>query len=537
MTDVGMVERPTPVVPPGAAEEFRVELRTLAMQDTFVMAKRVLGYEALTVKCHGPLCRFLDTCEMPRRSIHMPRGHFKTTICAIASTVKAIVNDPNVRVLVISGTQANAERFILEIRKHFERNELFRWLYPEVIPQNFNTARWNNQEIEVPRTAFWREPTVDAIGASGAGESRHYDIIIADDFIGKKQYESDVEMQRANEYALSLEPLLVHPGCRIDMVGSRWRRDDAYDAVIKYYGLRRDPVPIGPHAVRQGFIAVFSRGPLEQGEPIFPERFSKAYFVRLMRSRPDYYAAQFANDPKAPGIATFQESWLRFWRWRDEMEQTVVVLYNKHDEARREIRIADMDIIVVYDPAIAEHVGSSRQAIHVVGKYDRDIVVLESHVGHFPPDLAINLLFELDLRWQPRTISIERFGFQGSIKYWLYEKAEREHRPMPPVTEFPPKGMREGVRSKDERIRGLQPFFSAGYIHVNESMTALIEEYIYYYPGSKQKDALDALAQGPYYWEGVFDEEEDERFRIEEQALLARLDATGYGFKRHAAEA
>lgn len=460
----------------------------------------------------------------------MPRSHFKTTIATIGQTIWDIVKDPNVRILLVAQSAPNAERFLLEIQNHIIYNDMLRWLYPEIIPAEITKARWNAREIQVPRTVLFREPTVDSIGSRGAVESRHYDKIRADDIIGEKEFNSQSEMDKTIEWCSGLESLLVSPTYGyIDFVGTRWRLNDVYAFVEKFYGGHDKPIDIGPYATKKAELAIFRREARENGEPIFPELFTNEFFERLMRENPHRYAAQYANNPQASGITLIEKEWLRYFHFAGPEEQ-VISFERPSSDTINTVKVPDLDRILVFDPAVSETKTACKNAMLVLGKYQDDIFVLDHRIGHYTPDKAIDYLFELDEKWNLRLLSIEDVAFQKAIKYWMKQKAQLEGRYSPYVRPYKPGSQ----RSKDERIKGLQPLFRSGRIWYQEGYTDLIEETLAYtFVGrSPQRDALDAMAQLLDVYQVLPNEDHVRDVRKMWESRIGNLGSTGYGPKR-----
>lgn len=519
------------------SDKTRRRIAERAKRDLYFMCKVVLGYDALTPHTHGALCRFLDQARVSRRMILMPRTHFKTTIATIADTIRMICCDPDIRVLIISDTATNAKLFMQEISNHFKHNEVFRWAFRELIPENFNKARWNDEELQVPRKAMWREPTVTAIGAGGGVESRHFDVIKADDLVTEKHIHSDTEMDKLTRWAGGLEPLLVHDGKQMDFIGSRKKKGDTYEWVIKYYGDERPPRKIGPHAEMRGSLAVFSRSIIESGALIFPERVSMAYVTRMRTHDPERYHAQLANSPKGTGLNIFDLGWIQYYTLSPEG----IIECWRGGELIHTTSVWAMERIVLYDPSVAEKKTSSQQAIIVIAKGSHPFrFVLETKIGHFAPDEAIDTLFEFDRRWMPTFHSIERRGYQGSVKYWIHERAERDSMPYLQVVEWPAEGSPKAQWSKTEHIRALQPSMRAGLWWLRPEQKELLDQ-IEFYPNVRWDDGLDALAQSNDYWPMMEDSESREQKEKAETRHLERMASAtkpiDRGFRAAALEA
>lgn len=563
MNDVGAPEpvfTPTPLVDLptlegmkiNQTEEVRQGMAQKGRESLYYLCKVILGMKDLNIRVHMPMCDYYDSTRgvYLRRLSLMPRTHLKTSVWTVGESILDIVNDPNVRILVIMDTGTNAQMVMLQIQQHFEHNEVFRWVYRELIPESFNNTRWNSSEMVVKRTITGvGEPTVNAIGALGGSESRHYNKIRADDLITEKCIRSDVEMDKVIKWAGGLESMLINQNTdQLDYVGSRKKRGDLYEVVMKNYGEGYLPVELGPHAELHGRLSVFCRNARENGKTIFPEFVTDEFLNRLYRTDPERAHAQYGNDPKASGINTFDASWLRTYR-RVGGGSMISCVHDGEELLR--VSPWSMDRIIFFDPSVAEKKSSSMQAIMCVAKGSHPFrIVLETKIGHYPADEAIDALFEMQTKWHASVVSIEKRGFQGWVKYWLAERAEMTGVPYLPVVEWPPQGSPVAQWAKTEHIRGLQPMVRSNYLWLAEEQTEL-RECLEYYPNVRWDDAADCLAQGLTYWPMSEDEESitgkktAELLYLEEAVLgstdsyqeewneadfLAQFNETGYDF-------
>jgi len=515
-----------PKAPAQRTEALRLRMAAEGKRDLYYLCAVILGYPDLVPHVHLSMCRFSDRAKYNRRLKLMPRTHLKTTIWTIAESIQDVLKAPNIRLLLVADTGMNACRFMEEIQQHFMMNEMFRWVYAEFIPKNFNVIRWNKNEMVVAnRTIVAREPTIDAIGAMAGIESRHYDKIKADDLVTEKCIRSDVEMDKLIDWAGGLESLLVYVEDCIDWVGSRKKKGDLYESILKQYGEGSLAVDIGPYATMQGDIAVFTRQVIENGKQIWPERVTMKFLNRLRRVYPERYHAQYANSPKGSGLNYFQKEWLRYARWSpDYVPGPKGEILCIHDgKLLHKTRPEQNEIIVLFDPAKAEKQRSSYQAILVIMKGSHPFrIVLESHIGHFLPDEAVEKLLDIHQRWNPSFFSIEHRGYQGSIKYWLDEKCERENKPFLPILEWPAEGDPQAQWAKEEWIRGLQPIIRTNLLWVMEDQHELIDE-IDFYPNVRYDDGVDALSQGLTYWPFSMDDDEVNEGKLRELNMLEKM--------------
>lgn len=566
-----------PKIPSNPNERLRQEMREMALSSHYYMATVILGYTKLRIEPHGEMCAFLDFIEdhsqFNRTIYYAPRDTFKTSIATITRAIRRGCKDPNQQGLILGDTGDNAVRFGTEIKNHFEMNELLKWLFPEVIPTNFNTARWNAKELVLRRTRISRDPTYDMMGVGGGVESRHYDWIIADDLVTEKCIHSDAEMEKVTKQAMGLESLLISDvESRIDFVGSRKKKGDTYDEIERYFGAG-DAVPVilGPHAVKKGAIVIYSRQIYESGKNIFPYEktlrsgISDAFLTRLRTKDPERFHAQYANSPKGSGITLFRPEDLRYFK----MDESGIITAVHHGRVIEQVSIWSLQRIILFDPATAKRTSNtsrlSKQAIIVAAKGSGpDIYVFRYKVGHFPPDNAVKSLFRLNREWGPEFTSIEERGFQSWVRATLDLVSELLGIPQILVQAFPPPGSDRSQFHKDQHIMTLQPYVRHNLLWLRDieeepEMMELADD-LEFYPNIMFKDGLDALAQGTEWWPFSEDEAARDDFRTMERGhleaslgvsvlfgpdyvgrreqtfneyeFLAQLDPSGYGVRQ-----
>ena len=478
------------------SERARQLMADRGRHDLFYLTTVILAYDKLTIPCHGPICSFHDTCELMRRLFLYPRTHFKSTIITISGSIQDVVKDCNVTMLLAAATAENAQRFLEEIKQHFMNNDVFRWLYPEFVWDSAKIApRWNKQEMEVPRETFVREPTIDTLGARGEVISRHYQKIKLDDIIGEKEYKSEGEMRATCEWLGGVESLLVPPfhQRQIDIVGTRWKPDDAYAyAEFIYGGGREAPIKrLGPHVHKKGSrLGILSREVREGGKPIFPEMFSEQQLAELQRADPERFAAQYMNNPYASGLAAFETGWLKYYNYVEGGLNRI-----KLEDVDKPVRIDRLPTFILCDPSLGETKRSDRTAIHVIAillaEHPR-LIMLESFIQRIPPNLIIEKLFEFYKKYMwTRAVSLETVAFQKALKYWI-EQLQIERGLVLPIHEFQG-GRTQGA--KVARIKGLQPICRAGQLYISQGFGDFIDEYQAWHPTAKHDDGLDCLSQ------------------------------------------
>lgn len=514
-------------------------LRRRCKNDLFFLARGPLQYNLMSPKLHGNLSRWIERTRSEQyRMILLPRGHYKSTIATISDSVQMALpnvgdvavdhpytNGENVKILLAHENKESASRFLYEIIAAFMSKPAMLALFPECIPTK--KQRLNKNELEIPRSAHHKEPTFDTIGANGAAQGRHYDHIKLDDIIGAAARDSQTIMARTIAWFDNVNSLLTrlkHDG--FDLIGTRWGASDVYSHAMKTYGIRMEKSVLRAmfqqdiERIPEGMLAVYARGAIENGEPVFSEEFSMEQF-NILRKSPIVWAAQYANNPRDSGLNEFQTNWLRYYTFSGNGRE---ILFGGGQYKQR-VAIRDLDICVMIDPSMGSTSTADHSGIVVTGT-DRkhNIFVLETVKKRLKPPELIDEMIRLWTVWRPRVISIESVAFSAVYKYWFQERCA-ELNIQPNIQEYKP----GSKRSKEARIRGLTHFFSAGQVWFQEGMTDLIDEYEWF-PFGDGEHLLDALAQGP---EGVWQKGNDSKtiqsHREAEMKLLeSRSVLTGY---------
>jgi hypothetical protein len=247
---------------------------------------------------------------------------------------------------------------------------------------------------------------------------------------------------------------------------------------------------------------------------IFPEEFPIDKLSILRKNR-KVWTAQYINDPKE-GAAEFDSSWKRYYYWTSPRE--IAVFTGKHNELTQRIRLDDMDITVLYDPAMT---GNNGFLVTGVDQKNR-VFILDAQKQPWKPPQALDYIFKSVLRWHPRCVAIEDVNFSGLYQHWLPREMTLRN------IRFNVVPVKCKSKEKDVRIRGLSNYFSAGQIFWNEGMADFEEEFDRF-GASEDIHLLDALAYGPEVWKAGLNRETWDSYKKAEELLLNERDVeTGY---------
>lgn len=534
MSDAETLERPIPEATPiptaydagaisfvqGDAEWTR--LRELFKSDLFWAASVVLNFgEQVPMRehAHRALCRIIEGKtgfpEIDNRHVfklELPRDWGKSSVLTRAHTIQLITQTPNISILIFNEVEQNAKDFLAAIQWHFESNDLFRALFPELIPKDFLTD-WSASRMCVPRTTGRSEPTVFVGGVGGTKTGMHPDVIIVDDMISREAMENARAgswqlMHQVNRWINQLPPLISkqYTRWRVFFMGTRWWHGDSYEHVDKAFGYgeeprvfnMRIPMPDGTAQILPvtitGDLVTFRRAAIENGRSSFPEKWSLEDLAKMRLRDEALFACNMMNQPSDERTATFKESWLRYFEWINETQLSYVDQVGK----RVVCDLDDLDVLFFVDPggfASRQVEDRARPAVAVVGD-DRkgQHLVIDIYNEHDTFLACIDQICAWVTRYAPRKIIVENAGQQIAF-IQLLRNTLRERGLNTPVEEI-----KTGGRNKEVRILGLEPYFQRGTILIGKgpNFHTFREQYTQF-PRTARVDVLDVLAYLPQF--------------------------------------
>lgn len=485
------------------------KLRIKAQTNLYFLAKGVLGYTQVEEGAHLALCAFMTREKLNRRLVLMPRGHLKTTICTISDSIRLALCNPNIQILIQNETFDNASLMLQELQAHWEKGEMLRKLFPELVPARFSGpgTDWSKVASSIVRTSTSRMSTWTASGSGGSPQSQHFHVIKVDDLIGKRHKDSAKEMLGANNWVDEMTPLLDRLDDQIDFYGTRKTLEDTYAYIQKSYG---------------DGLAIFFREPIENGQPIFSKMPLKE-LERIMNQTPEVWAHDFMNNPIGKGGLDWGQGILRTYSISDDL-QTITLQHHITGEIVKWDK-RELDIVITVDTNSGKKHAPDKPAIVVSAiTPDDQIIVLECWAERVQPDDKLVEIHRLCMKWKPRVCGIEDTGQTTELfyfeKYCMKEGQYWELRPLKPEN-----------KDKEIRVRAaLDTPLKGRRIYVLPTMKSLINQ-IQLFPqlAVHNWDEIDALAYGPMLYQPGLTLKDIEREEENEAKILQFRGLTGYG--------
>ena len=456
-------------------------LREKGKNSLFFLCYAILGFNDLTKHIHRPICQQLQNYKKNTRiKVILPRDWFKSSMISIGYSLFRAINDTNVRGLIVQNSFNNATKKLLAIKQVVENNELFRALYPEILPRTRN--RWTKECLEFNRTAAHPEGTIEAAGTGTATVARHYDFIIEDDTVvpdvdsmgGLMQQPTAMDIEKAIGWHKLAHPLLLHPSeSQIIVVGTRWAERDLLswlsDNAPNYLTISR--------AVREN----------DKGEPATPENGGKAVWDRFndevldeLASNasigPYMFASLYMNNPTDAVNQVFKRDWIQYYK---DIPNNLAICMAVDPATSEKEQAADPDYSVIVTTGVDVKTGM--------------IYILDYVRERFNPGQLVEAIFDQYRVHKPLIVKIEAIAYQRTLSWYVKKRMSTLN------MYFAVEEIKNLRGSKIDRIRGLQPYFSAGKIWIKPTMSELERELLSF-PKAAHDDIVDGLSLQIDFW-------------------------------------
>lgn len=456
------------------------EIRQRGKDDLYFLCKHILGYSELQPDPHSSvMCNFAEKVEAQPKNkrkglLQTPRGSFKSSVLTIGRTIKLIINDPNVRVLISSETYTNAASYLEAVKSHL-RDKKFIKIYGDMISEA-TTDREGDLTIST-RTKHFKENTVECTGVAKAKTGMHYDHIIHDDLVSRDNIMTAEQIVKVIDY-WKLCFALLDPGGTCTTVGTCWHQDDLYDYIKTH---------LAEHQVIEVHPAIY-----KDGRYFFPEVLDKDFLdEQKIILGPSKFAAQYMNDPLPSEDMVFKPEYIRWIGMFKEGRNGKPILPDPHHA------------FIFVDPSMGQNPGNDSHGIIVlVVDVDNNWIIADAIQQRLTPSAAGSIIIELVRVWDPIYVVYETQGIGNGLKPGLEELATKQGVVIP-FHEIPT----SSNISKIIRIQSLEPAFAnlqiclpfdnkdqlwGGHKDLYDSITRFRTDR-----RPKKCDALDALANAP----------------------------------------
>ncbi len=467
------------------------KIRERASTDLYYMARFIFGLSLFDAPFHANLAAFMAAEHLyPRTIVLAPRGGGKSTLAAIRK-IQRFINNPDCRQLHVSydlGTSLNianqVKDFILNRGSSRGSTHWFRILWPT----HYNALRqaeerrtlrqdeWHFPDLKTTsrRDAQFKWSSIDS-GITGL----HADVLDVDDLIDEVAVRSPAECARARDWVETSTNVLAHQTeTPFHIIGTHYHLQDPYAYILERH-------PEFTPFIHPALLTTYDESGKATLASYWPSRFTVEQLLQMRDSimGSEKFAALMQQNPIQREDAPFRQEHLRFWEW-GEHGRTIV----RHDGVT--VRLADLTIAMIYDPALGSDKSRAAHAIVVCAMDSDGMIYLldEWELVRGTVESTINVYAAKAAQWDPDVTACEAVLFQSLILPTLRTKLELAHVAAYRVVPVQPSG-----RSKDTRILALAHWFDTGRVMVHRSHDNFISQLLAY-PFGKRRDLLDAFA-------------------------------------------
>lgn len=418
---------------------------------------------------HKLLCQFIEEERTMKKLMLLPRGHLKTSLGTIGYSTQQIIKNPNIRILLLNGTWQLAVDSLSEIKKNLTSCPMILELYGDLTQNN---TEWSQDRITLQRTdTNIKGPTVWAAGIDSNLIGSHPDLIIMDDIVTRENTETIEQIDKVKlRYKDAID--LLEPGGQLLIFGTRYTYNDFYSWIIEKQSEHKNFLMM----IKRAYIGDLQEG--QDFQALWPEKFTREeLLVRLEEKGPYEFHSQYNNDPVSVGDADFKQEWFKY--------------YDPED-----YRGSKMNTVMAVDPAISEKKSADYTAIGVYGADQfQNHFIKGIYRGHWKVSQIIENIFYVYEMYHPNAIILETIAYQKALAYVLQLEMAKRGMYLP-IIEKP-----YHDKTKEERIRALQPLYAAGKVFHNKNlpMNRFFEEELLQFPRCAHDDLIDTFAMALDY--------------------------------------
>jgi predicted phage terminase large subunit-like protein len=424
--------------------------RAVIQQDRAdVLATKVLGY--IVKDFHGEI---LDHQKQHPHSMTLGwRGSGKSTMGDVTFAIKKALQNPNIRILIASKTQGQAETFLKEIKGHLENNQTL----VDIFGEQRHPDKWHEKEANVlPRTTHAKECTFTCIGIGGALPGRHFDIIIGDDLVDEDNSRTKAQRGKLKTWFYKVLLPTLEPDGEMHILGTRYHPDDFYHHMLTN-DMAGSTLTLPAIDIPKGLTP-------EEGRSRWPEKFPLEWLVQhRQKMGPVFFDGQYQQDVEGMQGRIVQWDWLQ--KRFDTLPAGVV-------------KWMGVDLSV-------GKVGGDFFAAAVVAHHrDRKEFFVEEVIrGRYTMNQQIEKIVDVARRHKAVRVGIEANAFQAVVPQQI--KANANYQDVPVVPIFT-------QTDKTTRAWLLSSHLQDGRIHFRQGQTDLLSELVQL-PDGEHDDMFDAV--------------------------------------------
>lgn len=312
---------------------------------------------------------------------HLESG--KSQQISVGRVLWELGNNHDLRVVIVSSTSTQAQKFLFSIRKYIESSDELHRVFPDLRPGE----EWTDSAITVQRTGYGKDSSVQVMGVGGHPLGARIDLLILDDVL-------DFENTRTAEQRLKLynwlKSELFGRSKRIIGLGNAYHPRDAFHQLGKEgWKLRRYPVVDA-----------------KTGESRWPKKWTKERIEeQKFKLGPLEFARQMLCLPRDDGESRFRKEWIEVALDRGRGKVIGNGFHNFVPNGYKVITGVDLNV--------QQNDGADLACLFTIIVHpNEDREVLEIEAGRWGGPETFRRLLMHGKRWMPHAIIVENNGAQ-----------------------------------------------------------------------------------------------------------------------------
>jgi len=382
-----------------------------------------------------------------------PRGHGKTTIVG-GYIIWKVLQNPDVRVLIVTINQDKANEMMMFVQRHLEANEGLLKIFGN--QRSYST--WSKSSCRVaPCKRTTKEPTLSVLGVTSSMVGGHYDLVILDDIADAKNSRTDYRRKElVRWFNQTLMPMLEPEG-KVISIGTKWHQDDIHSYFQRLPGYET-----------RVYKAIIEEPDDEGigGKALWPDRFS---FEKLDVLRKTYgnvsFMMQYQNEYISDEESPIKYDWV----------QAAVNGYKTPEPPYKKYMGVDL---------ASKGEEADYFTISIIAVKDGIAYCIDGFRGHISMHRQFQVIKSYVEKHNPIKIGIESAAQQKMITDQFIEE-----NPTLPIIEI----KSSIVNDRMSRVMRLSVLFETGRILLNPSLLQWTDELISF-PRGSHDDTIDSLS-------------------------------------------
>jgi hypothetical protein len=353
----------------------------------YVLRDESTGAPIQLCDMHREWSRLLNAHDQLQLLCHVESG--KSALISVGWTLWQLGRNPNLRIALVSNTQAQSEKILRSISRLIETSQPLK----EVFPGLKRSEPWNQTAIAVERSTVSRDASVIASGLHGNILGSRFDLVCIDDVLDFESARTEGGRTIATEWIQSTVFSRRTARAQTIVVGTPWHVEDFHHRLES-----------------QGWLSRRFSVEDANGAPRWPERWSPE---RVARARlalgPAQSARQLDVQCRGDDASVFDSAWLELALRRGAEALALKLQLNPRGEPYwLSGATPPAKVITALDPSVGRTNRSDLSALSTIFvRSDGSREVLEMQSGRWPAPEILRRIESVHERLHPSKIIVE----------------------------------------------------------------------------------------------------------------------------------